>query len=97
MFESYFEPPEEPEIHECCDKEMDANENGDLICSVCGNLIPHNDWDIDILPDEEIDFDQIDTRQSTCPHGNEWGECGNCDHEGDLAYDAARERRVFGR
>jgi len=28
-----------------------------------------------------------------CPHGNTWGECGTCDHLGDMAYDAARESR----
>ena len=28
-----------------------------------------------------------------CPHGNEWGECDHCDYLGDIAYDAARERR----
>ena len=28
-----------------------------------------------------------------CPHGNEWGSCGHCDFLGDLAYDAAREKR----
>jgi hypothetical protein len=28
-----------------------------------------------------------------CPHGNRLGECNPCDVEGDLAYDAARERK----
>jgi hypothetical protein len=28
-----------------------------------------------------------------CPHGNEWGECDRCDYEGDIAFDATRERR----
>jgi len=31
--------------------------------------------------------------QRTCPHGNPWGECDACDHEGDVAFDAARERQ----
>ncbi len=26
-----------------------------------------------------------------CPHGNRYGDCGACDHAGDLAYDASRE------
>jgi hypothetical protein len=30
-----------------------------------------------------------------CPHGNEWHECGPCDHASDLAYDAARENRFL--
>lgn len=29
--------------------------------------------------------------QASCRHGNPPGECADCDHEGDLAYDAARE------
>ena len=29
-----------------------------------------------------------------CPHGNEWGECDRCDFEGDIAFDAERERRL---
>lgn len=28
-----------------------------------------------------------------CPHGNAWESCDACFHAGDLAYDAARERR----
>ena len=29
-----------------------------------------------------------------CPHGNEWGSCDKCDFEGDIAFDAERERRM---
>jgi hypothetical protein len=27
-----------------------------------------------------------------CPHGNQWGSCDRCDFEGDIAYDARREK-----
>lgn len=32
-----------------------------------------------------------------CPHGKPAGDCAACDHLGDLAFDAAREDRIFGR
>ena len=32
-----------------------------------------------------------------CPHGLEHGTCDACDYLSDLAYDAAREDRAFGR
>ena len=32
-----------------------------------------------------------------CPHGMEHGTCDACDYLSDLAFDAAREDRVFGR
>lgn len=31
---------------------------------------------------------------SACPHGRRAGECGDCDVEGDRAFDAAREDRL---
>lgn len=31
-----------------------------------------------------------------CRHGNTPGECDQCDHESDLAFDTAREARFFG-
>jgi hypothetical protein len=51
--------------------------------------------DIEPLPDNEepIDFEELESDE--CPHGKKWGDCGACDHEGDLAFDAARERRLF--
>lgn len=27
-----------------------------------------------------------------CPHGKVIGDCAECDHDGDIAFDAARER-----
>jgi hypothetical protein len=32
-----------------------------------------------------------------CPHGRKWGQCDDCDADGDFAFDAAREDRIFGR
>ena len=32
------------------------------------------------------------SRYAKCPHGGKVGECTDCDVEGDLAYDAGREK-----
>jgi hypothetical protein len=32
-----------------------------------------------------------------CPHGNPVGDCATCDRDGDFAFDAMREDRIFGR
>lgn len=40
--------------------------------------------------DEHVAQEAPDT---LCPHGFHWNECAECDHAGDLAYDAARESR----
>lgn len=45
------------------------------------------------LDDEE----PPESGEENCPHGSPWGECGHCDHLGDIAFDAAREQRMFGR
>lgn len=48
-------------------------------------------------------YDTLEERQEAygepiapaeCPHGNELGECDRCDFEGDIAFDAERERRL---
>jgi len=35
--------------------------------------------------------------EETCPHGNLWGDCDACDFASDIAFDTARENRIFGR
>jgi hypothetical protein len=39
---------------------------------------------------EPVEYER--TLPEKCPHGNEWGSCDRCDHEGDLAYDTWREK-----
>jgi hypothetical protein len=51
----------------------------------------------DTLEEKEEAFCLPGPPAAKCPHGNEWGECDKCDFEGDIAFDAARERRFFGR
>jgi|TARA_Y100000310_G_C20139315_1_gene559532 predicted RNA-binding Zn-ribbon protein involved in translation (DUF1610 family) len=95
MNDWYNDPPEPPDIPLCCGDEMDVSEDGICKCPKCGKVIePQQDWDVpDDLSEPYPPTDWTVFQCEKCPHGNEWGECGKCDHEGDLAYDAARERR----
>lgn len=43
---------------------------------------------MDLPPQEEY----IRDPEPLCPHGKEWGSCDRCDFEGDIAYDAWREK-----
>jgi hypothetical protein len=101
-FDSYLDPPEEPEppMCEACDdgfgEYVDETEEGVLFrCDSCGH-----EWRVPAEPEPDMpDLDDYcadpPEMNPLCPHGKEWGECGACDHEGDIAYDAARERRLF--
>ena len=105
MNDWWNDPPEEPEPPECPDcgegfGDIVTLENGEFFkCDACGHV-----WPVPNEPDYEPEdlfilcFDDVpQPHPEHCPHGNEWGECSACDHEGDLAYDAARERRFFSR
>lgn len=109
MNDWWNDPPEveePPECPECEDGFADPESYEELdgkafmTCDHCGHR-----WEIPIEPDpgpedfadpeEGVDF--CPDPPEHCPHGREWGECSACDHEGDLAYDAARESRLFNR
>jgi hypothetical protein len=112
MNDWWNDPPEQPEAPECpaCGEGVgevvtlyaaDTSDGDCFQCDVCGHRWP---LPAEQDPEPEDFFTDADFKQSftvpvpsKCPHGEEWGECGACDHEGDLAYDAARERRIFGR
>lgn len=91
----YLDPPDYPDVPECCDEEMECFEDGVCLCSKCGlRLEPCPDYDpgptdyVDVeLPDDFFEGPEH------CPHGNAWGSCDACDYLSDLAYDASRERR----
>ena len=89
------DPPEEPEIPECCNEIM-SEADDHLFCRKCGHRIPYQRDD----PGPE-DFDCVEPEEAyappLCPHGNEWGDCAACDHQADIAFDAAREQRMFRR
>jgi len=111
MNDWWNDPPEEPEPPECpkCGEgygdvvtlyAADGSDGDCFQCDECGHR-----WPMPAEPDpgpedffEDRDFLQSFTVPKPgphCPHGKDCGECGACDHEGDLAYDAARERRMF--
>lgn len=97
MNDYWNDPPEEPEIPECCDLEMIVDNDGNCKCSVCSATIEAQpEPALEIEPDEPWP-PQDETEQETekCPHGENWGDCGACDHEGDRAFDTAREQRLF--
>jgi hypothetical protein len=107
------DPPDEPEGLTCpeCDDGTGEYVVGDRVtygfrCDTCGHcwFEPATE---DPEPPEEVPVEYYRKAveemakkarpAETCPHGNPWGECGDCDHIGDIAYDAARERRMFNR
>jgi hypothetical protein len=50
----------------------------------------------DTIEEYLMDVEPIEYECATpekCPHNKEWGLCDRCDFEGDLAYDAWREKR----
>lgn len=90
MNDWYNDPPEEPEVPECCNTEMEVLDTGDCLCSVCGSLSPAP-RDPECLPDglEWILGPQCGV---VCHHGVE-GVCEDCLVEGDLRFDSERDKR----
>jgi len=39
MTDYYNDPPEQPEVPECCDHDMSSNDRGDCFCEICGSTI----------------------------------------------------------
>jgi len=70
-------------------------------CPVCGEKwAPLPQPDIEPPPQEKPwtdDDERMVNMGDKCPHGNEWFDCDACAHASDIAYDAARERRHFGK
>ena len=97
MNDYWNDPPEYPEIPECCDLEMIVDDDGNCKCSICGATIEAQP-DIE-PPDEPIEPLLPDNEEppesENCPHDKKWGDCEACDHLGDLAFDFAREQRLF--
>lgn len=87
------DPPDYPEVPECCDEEMEVDSAGGCKCLTCGKTWdPPKEWDPGPEPDVELPDDFFEG-PPMCPRGSPWTACDHCDHLSDLAYDAARERR----
>jgi hypothetical protein len=50
-------------------------------CALCHKALWHDRWPYAVCKD---------CAKKPCKHGNKMGECGKCDLEGDLAYDASK-------
>lgn len=90
MTDYWNDPPEEPEVPECCDTEMEVLVDGTCVCGVCKHRIePQPDPE----PMPEPMLEDCVPVAGPCPHGN-LGPCSKCDYLADLAFDAAREQRI---
>lgn len=94
MNDYWNDPPEVPEPPECCGYLMTAREDGSLVCENCSRVIEPTP---DIEPPELEEAREELPPADECPHGKQFGDCGECDYRGDIEYDAARERRFFRR
>lgn len=98
MNDHHLDPPDpDPDSPECCGEPMRNSILG-WRCDDCRKVIRHAKEDIEPMENEPSDAEiaawftaNPEPVSDKCPHGKEWGECGACDHAGDLAYDAARE------
>jgi hypothetical protein len=89
----YYDPPEYPELPECCDDEMECDEDGVCTCPTCGKTVqPYRDIEPPEDAPEDV-FGDLDrpTGYPACPHGVKGQICHQCEHEADLAFDAKRE------
>ena len=93
MNDHWNDPPEYPEPPECCGDEMEVMPDGECVCHKCEKRIPAQ-CDIEPVGDvPEEDFGNI-RESSECPHGKAHS-CDACDKTSDIAFDTARERRLF--
>lgn len=106
MFESYFEPPEEPEPPQCprCESPWteyirDVRPGQAFKCEECECRFFLTFAQLGFCEPDPPGFEDMPEPEPPeeppplCPHDNKWGECGRCDYESDLAFDAAREAR----
>jgi hypothetical protein len=107
MTDHHLDPPDYPEIPECCRDEMNILPDGSCVCDKCHKRIKPAQDD-DFIPLAEPDGALpactecgnenpngcclCDTCANLpCRHGNPRTSCATCDHLADLAFDAYRE------
>lgn len=91
---SYDDPPDYPEPPECCDDLMDVLDDGSLHCPRCGKTIAPAPDD---FPDPGPDDDGLPLEACFDPCLPDPPRTNRQEFDEDLAFDAARERRHFGR
>lgn len=71
MNDYWNNPPEHPDLPECCDEYMTCDSDGNCICEICGKVIMHHQ-DIEPIDDDETfcqdcqdlaEFEHHETRQ----------------------------------
>jgi hypothetical protein len=106
MNDYWNDPPDYPEPPECPNDKQNCDGSGEYLydgktgmvfsCDTCGYqwVIP---FPADPEPESEGTFTyEVNETPVPCPHGK-LESCDACDHLSDIAYDTARENRVFGR
>lgn len=106
MNDWWNDPPEELEVPGCpeCDGDADClheEKYGQILkCGKCEHKwwVPHPK-ELVLLEVVEYVFkkDVPVVSMGKCPHGKKWGDCDACDFASDIAFDTARENRIFGR
>jgi hypothetical protein len=94
MTDYWNDPPEAPEVPECCEQEMDVTPEGAVFCRQCGTrYFPYTrNCDPPVMPDMEL-VEEEPRNAGPCRHGN-IGPCDQCDFLADIAYDSAREQKM---
>lgn len=100
MNDRHLDPPETPEppdwycqIEEALEDPHIPESVATAIRKILEDWCAHDDYPEDYEPPlEELPDDDV-CMPEHCPHQKPWGQCDACDYLGDLAYDAARERR----
>ena len=101
MNDYHLDPPDHPDLPECCDEEMVDFPDQVCLCPNCG-LRQDCAGDVDPAWEDNVPADALEEildydDPEECPHSKPWGDCDACDHLADLAFDAAREMRSFRR
>ena len=102
MNDRHLDPPDYPEppewymtIEDAADDPVVPAEVKTAIFAALENWCnSQNEYDQGPEPVIELPDDYHPDEREHCTHGNKWGDCGTCDHLGDLEFDAAREKRL---
>lgn len=92
MNDYWNDPPEQPELPECCGEIMTDQDDGTCRCEQCGRILEQEEPDYEPEPEFAPLPDPEPLPEQACPHGLMWLDCEPCQHASELAVDAAREK-----